>query len=441
MKGLITGLLMVAASVFLALLVKQDNGYVRMSFGEWTVETSLAFFLLLNIGVFVLLYLLVRLVARVWGVPGRLHHWQVRRDARQAQKALTRGLLELSEGQWKRAEKDLLRYVGSSETPLLNYLAAARSAQQQGADERRDHYLQLAQERVPAAEMAVGLTRAELQLDHEQLEQALNTLGQLREIAPRHPQVLRMLKEIYQRMGRWEALGQLLPELKRRKVIVPGEALRLEQELFRSLLGQAALSGGQRQLTAAWRALPVAARNNEGLVLLYANYLKERGAEEQVEALLLEAVNHHWSPALVALYGRVNGSDGARQLSRAETWLQEHPHDPVLLLALGRLCMRNRLWGKARSYLEASIGAEPSAEAYQDLGILLEQIGEQQQAISCFRAGLELSSGAPPPELPATLGPAGQADKAPELAQPTDSNPPKLEPGSCKRSHSHSTSS
>lgn len=427
MKGLIIGLLVVAASVFLALAVKQDNGYVLISFGNWTVEASLALVLLLNLVLFVLLYLLVRLTARVWSAPGRLRQWQAQRGVQRAQKALTRGLLELSEGQWKRAEKDLLRYAGLSETPLLNYLAAARAAQQQGADERRDHYLKLARERVPAAEMAVGLTRAELQLDHNELEQALKTLGQLREIAPRHPQVLAMLKEIYQRTGRWDELGKLLPVLKRRKVIPREEALRLELRLFRSLLDQAAISGENRQLAAAWRALPVAARNDEGLVILYASYLKELGEEEQVAALLLDAINNHWSPDLVALYGQVSGSDGAQQLSHTETWLQEYPHDPVLLLALGRLCIRNRLWGKARSYLEASIGAGPSAEAYRDLGILLEQIGEQSQALSCFRAGLELASGSSPPGLPAVPGPAGQIDGDQGIAYPEDINPPKLE--------------
>ncbi|HHH39493.1 MAG TPA: heme biosynthesis protein HemY [Sedimenticola sp.] len=424
MKTLFSGLLLVAVAVFLALLLKQDNGYVLFSFGEWTVEASLALFLLVDLLLFLLLYLSLRLLTRVWGMPARLRRWRERRDARRARKALTRGLLALSEGQWKRAERELVRYAAASETPLINYLAAARAAQQQGADGRRDRYLGLARERVPAAAMAVGLTRAELQLEQEQLEQALDTLEQLREIAPRHPQVLRLLKEIYQRLGRWEALGRLLPVLKRRKVVPAEELRRLEREVYRSLLDQAALAGGTHQLSVAWRALPASAREDEGLVLLYAGYLQEQGADGQAEKLLLEALGHHWSAELVALYGRVQGSDGARQLSRAEAWLERHPRDPVLLLTLGRLCLRNRLWGKARSYLEASIGAGPSVEAYRDLGLLLQQIGEASRAMACFRAGLELSTGSPPPPLPTAPGGVVGLEREPAAGQ---GEPPQLE--------------
>lgn len=62
----------------------------------------------------------------------------------------------------------------------------------------------------------------------------------------------------------------------------------------------------------------------------------------------------------------------------------------MLLLALGRLSLRNRLWGKARSYLEASIGASPRSAAYGELGRLLEQLGEQEAAREHYRKGLEL---------------------------------------------------
>jgi len=64
-------------------------------------------------------------------------------------------------------------------------------------------------------------------------------------------------------------------------------------------------------------------------------------------------------------------------------------------LVLGRLCLRSRLWGKARSYLETSIGVQPSPEAYQELGLLLEQMGELEQAMVHYRAGLELAANSP----------------------------------------------
>ena len=97
------------------------------------------------------------------------------------------------------------------------------------------------------------------------------------------------------------------------------------------------------------------------------------------------------------------------------------------MLTLGRLCLKSKLWGKARSYLEASIGAKPTTPAYHELGVLLERMGETERATACYKAGLELSSDMPLPELPETLGPAAKLEVAAGPQGPTDINPPKLE--------------
>ncbi len=424
MRLLFTALLFLVVAVVLALVVKEDNGYVLLGYGQWTVEGSLAFFLLVNAALFGLLYLLVRLLVGAWGAPARVRAWRERRGVNRARNELTRGLLELSEGDWKSAEKSLTRHAENSETPLLNYLAAARSAQQQGAHDKRDHYLQLAHESMPSADVAVGLTQAELQLDHEQYEHALATLMHLRQIAPRHTYVLKLLAELYERLGDWGQLQALLPELKKRRVVDKAELERLECAVFRNLLEQAASGEGVEKLVATWKGLSSAARANPQLAERYADLLVERERPDLAEAHLREAIAREWSEALVRRYGAVVGPDPAQQLATAERWLEGHPRSPELLLALGRLSLQNRLWGKARSYLEASLGIAPGADGYLELGVLLERMGERDKALASFRSGLELSRTLPLseiPDLPALVRPA--QDEGLEL--PTDINPPK----------------
>ena len=428
MKTLIIGLIMLAVSVALTLAVKQDNGYILLGYGDWTVEGSLALFLLLNLVLFAVLYLVVRFILRLWAVPGRVHDWREQRGTRRAQQALTQGLVELSEGNWKGAEKDLVRFASKSDTPLLNYLAAARSAQQQGAHDRRDQYLQLAHESMPSADIAVSLTQAELQLAHEQYEQGLATLKHLRSIAPKHTHVLKLLKELYQRLGEWQALYDLLPELKKRKVIDESEQRSLELNIFRSKLNQAAQDENPQALISSWRNMPMPVRNNEMITTVYANHLLNRKQFNQVEVLLREAVSRQWSNDLVELYGRVWAEDGVKQLATAEGWLKEDDRNSALLLTLGRLSLRNKLWGKARSYLEASIGIEPSVDAYRELGALLEKMDESGEALHYFKAGLNLLSDTPLSELPASLSANSPKLEGPDsLKTPPDVSPPKLQ--------------
>ena len=80
-------------------------------------------------------------------------------------------------------------------------------------------------------------------------------------------------------------------------------------------------------------------------------------------------------------------------------WQRSHPrawreHDYWclvefgLLLALGRMCARQRLWGKAQSYLEASLGLAQSQAAHLELARLLEQLGQTDAANQHYRAAV-----------------------------------------------------
>ena len=63
-----------------------------------------------------------------------------------------------------------------------------------------------------------------------------------------------------------------------------------------------------------------------------------------------------------------------------------------MLLAAGRACIRNELWGKARSYLESSLAIRPTPVAYHDLGQLMLQLDEKDAATLAFSRGLTLSN-------------------------------------------------
>jgi HemY protein len=307
--------------------------------------------------------------------------------------------VESAAGRWAQAEKTLLRLVDDADIPLLNYLAAARCAQQQGAHARRDRYLQLAHESTAGADLAVGLTQAELQLGHDQYEQALATLNHLRELAPAHNHVLGLLQLVYRRLGDWPRLRELLPELRKRRVLDEKALSELEIQLFHGLLEQAAASQQAERLGEAWAQVPKALRGRSRVLKPYIAALAERGQPEPAEPLLRAAIGKTWDEPLVRLYGLLVGPDPAKQLATAEAWLPDHTESAALLLTLGRLSLHNRLWGKARSYLEAAIEFGAGAEACRDLARLLESLGEAETARALYRKALEQSVG-PAPELP-----------------------------------------
>ena len=113
-------------------MVRQDSGYLYAAYGHWSLETSLAVFVLLELLAFGLLYLLIRTLVRLWSVPRRVQRWERRRAAERSRLNLVQGVLDMAEGRWSVAEKALLRQVEDSELALLSYLAAAHCADRQG---------------------------------------------------------------------------------------------------------------------------------------------------------------------------------------------------------------------------------------------------------------------------------------------------------------------
>lgn len=391
MKLLLLTLLVIAVAVGFTMLAQHDPGYFLASYGGWSVESSLSLFILALALGFALFYLFLRLLFGTLHIPTRLGYWRRHRRALRARSATNRGLLALAEGNWARAERSLSRFADSSDTPLLNYLGAARAAQKQGADGRRDNYLSQAFQSMPDAELAVGLTQAEVQLSSDQAEQALATLRHLRTIAPRHGYVLHLLRKIYERLECWEDLLEIMPELTRQHLLSAEQAEALNQRIYRHRLKQAA--GRLDTLQRCWDETPKALRNSAQLLHDYASQLIALGAHGEAEKQLHEFLKKQWDATLIRLYGRIKGDDPARQLATAEKWLKEYEHHPEQLLAAARIAFQNKLWGKGRSYLEASIGFEPRPESYCELGQLLDQLGENERASVCYRLGLELAAG------------------------------------------------
>ncbi len=56
------------------------------------------------------------------------------------------------------------------------------------------------------------------------------------------------------------------------------------------------------------------------------------------------------------------------------------------------MCLKNKLWGKARSYLEAVIETAPTPSAYLELAKLCELTQAPLEAQAFYKAGLMLAA-------------------------------------------------
>ncbi len=369
---------------------KQDLGILQLSFAEYELKTNL---LVSGAALLAGLFCILAIIQLFTWLQRIIDYFGSQRQQRlteKARNALSSGLIELAEGRFDKAEKLLLQQVDHNDNALLAYLAAARAAQQQGAHERRDAYLRKAHTNTPTAEIAIGLTKAELQLTHSQYEQALATLTHLYELSPKHAYVLHLLGKTYQQLSDWEKLRDILKDIKQLNLLPSTKILKLEIETWCGLLNDPVVSKNYDSLNTLWQDVPDNLKQLPEITEYYANLLINAGATNQAEELLRNFLDSNWHESTIMLYSELNVQVENTPLETAEKWLQDHQHNAYLLLALGKMCMTQALWGKARHYFEASLSASPMPVTYLQLAHLLDNhMKEHSLAQQYYRLGLE----------------------------------------------------
>ncbi|MGH8533378.1 MAG: heme biosynthesis HemY N-terminal domain-containing protein [Gammaproteobacteria bacterium] len=389
MRSLFLCLLVLLVAVIVAQVSSEDPGFVVIGYHGRLLRTSVNFSVFLLGLLAVTLYLLLRVLAKLWSAPRRLFDWSHTQRSGKAQKALVNGVMALAEGNWERAEGTFSRNAATSEYPLVHYLAAAQAAHSQRAWTRRDEYLRLAEETDPQAQLAVGLTEAELQLQQGQWERAKATLLRLRAINSSHPRVLKLSLRLLTQIQDWRQLLDLLPALRQRKICSAEEILARQIDAHAGLLANAQNADA---LADAWSRIPNTLRRHLAIIEVYAACAQAFGQGSRAIPLIQKALKSDWDPALVKRYGLMPSEDLAAQINAAEKWLGSHGDDATLLLSLGRLCFKSELWGKACYYLEACIKRNPAPEAYWLLAETLDHIGDPDRATEHRRLGLEMAT-------------------------------------------------
>ena len=385
-----------AAVTLFGVPIAAHKGYVLIAFQGFRYESSLWAFVALVLVLWLLVYLL-RLFLRLLATYGGLvNPWSRLHRSRRVRLASEQGFLDLAEGRWARALRHLKRAAQNEPQPLNYYLGAARAANHLEQYQDSDALIEEALDRQPGAELAIALTHAELQLARGQTREATDTLQAMRSRHPHHHLVLRRLQQLYLQVGDWSALLGLLPELRKDKALGSAELSELERQAWCGRLkqiGEPAAEDGPVALAAlrqAWQSMPSALRQEPVLLAGYAEQLRLLGAEGEAEELLRGALQQRFDSRLVRLYGLLHGQDSARQLQVAEGWLKRHPEDAGLLLTLGRLCVHDQLWGKAKGYLESSLAFERHLETCVELARLLAKLGEVERSNELFQEGLGL---------------------------------------------------
>jgi HemY protein len=387
MRGLLWFLAVATAAVALALFARYQGGYVLVVTPPWRVEISLVLFIIALLALFAALYSFTRFASGMLRMPATVAGYRARQREQRGMTALRGAWQSFFEGRYRRAEKLAAQAYALDESPGVSALLAARAAHSMRDRDRRDLWLTRA-ENVPDEDRNANLaTRAELLLDERRYEEARDALRELAGHGPKHVATLRLQLRAAQGLQDWDEVLRLVRVLEKKQALAPEIAQQLHTTALVLNIGRK--SRDAESLESFWRSLPAAERTRGRVALAAARHFVRLGGCLQAHAIVREALEREWDPALVLLYGECRADDALERLSHAETWLRERPRDAALLLTLGRLCAQRELWGKAQSYFAASLSEQPSRAAHLELARLADRHGDLEGAAAHFRAAAD----------------------------------------------------
>ena len=389
MRFALWSIVLAAVAVGIALFARHSTGYVVIVSAPYRIELSLNLLVFLVLAGYLAFYALARLISTLAAIPARVSAYRAERQLSKMRQALNDALLAFFQGRYASAEKSAAAALTGDETKGVAAIIAARSAHELGRFTERERFLDHAKGSAPDVDQARLTTLADLLVSQERYEEALAVLNDLSARDSRNLRLLRLKLQAEQAMRNWDEVLATLAALAKLGGLGPAEAATARRAAHLGNLNRKAQDA--LALASYWKQLPAEVRVDAALAATAARYHLALGGTAEAQAIIEQALEREWSSSLVALYGESAGSDALPQIERAEKWLRGHARDPALLLALGKLCMRQGLWGKAQSYIEASLALEATHDGHMTLAALMERIGRPQEAILHFRRSAELA--------------------------------------------------
>lgn len=397
MRSLLWLLTLAALAIGVAMLGRLTDGYVLWVVPPWRAEVSLNLFVLLQIAVLIILYLLLRGIFITLNLPRVVAEFHARRAHQRDERAAAEALRLFWEGRYsstlKSAEKvgshDPTQELGAGGAAAGVAALVGMKAAHALRDPERIAAWEARAEEMDAAGWRTARLMAVIRIaldarDYATAAEALEELGpqERRQIAAQ-----RLALRLAQGRGDWPELLRLARQLEKHKALTPEQAQPLRLHAHHGMLDE--LGDDPAQLMRHWDSMSSADRLDPRLARRAAAALASAGACAENARLIEDYLDEHWESLLLESYANCPGGDALARIAHCEKWLHGHPNDASLLLALGRLCAQRQLWGKAQSYCEASLAIEPNCAAHIELARLFDRLERPDDANRHYRAAAQ----------------------------------------------------
>ncbi|PIJ50775.1 protoheme IX biogenesis protein HemY [Erwinia sp. OLTSP20] len=383
--------LLLLAGIILGPMLAGHQGYVLIQTDSWNIETSVTGLVIILLISLVVILLVEWLLRRLFKTGNRTHGWFKGRKRSRAKKQTQIALMKLAEGDYKQVEKLMSSHADHAEQPVVNYLLAAEAAQQRGDEIRANQHLERAAELAENDRLPVEITRVRIQLSRNEDHAARHGVDKLLEVAPRHPEVLRLAEQAYIRTGAWASLLDILPALEKNNLADDTQLDALQKQAWLGLINQAMADNGSEGLKQWWQNQRRKTRQDMTLQVAVAEHLIACNDHQAAEEIVLDGLKRQYDERLILLMPKLKNGETERLEKTLRQQIKQHGATPLLWSTLGQLLMQHGDWQQASEAFREALKQRPDAYDYAWLADTLDRLHKPQEAAQMRRDGLLLT--------------------------------------------------
>ncbi|WP_042861445.1 protoheme IX biogenesis protein HemY [Dickeya sp. NCPPB 3274] len=379
------------AGIVVGPMLAGHQGYVLIQTDNYNIETSVTGLVIMLV-LFLLAFLAVEwLLRRVFRTGARTRGWFIGRKRTRARQQTKAALLKLTEGDYLQVEKLLTRNADHAEQPVVNYLLAAEAAQQRGDEFRTRQYLERAAEIADTHQLPVDITRVRIQLARNEDHAARHGVDRLLEVAPRHPEVLRLAEQAFLRTHAYSALLDILPAMRKTRLHDESHLDELQQRATIGLMDQAMAEGGSEGLKQWWKNQPRKVRQALPMQVAMAERLIVCDDHITAQDIIVDGLKQQFDYRLVQLIPRLNAGQPEPLEKLLRQRLKQHSDDALLHSTLGQLLAKHGEWQQASDAFAAALALRPDAYDYAWCADAFDRLKRPEDAARMRRDGLLLT--------------------------------------------------
>ena len=293
----------------------------------------------------------------------------------------------MSKGNFIKAERKLRSISSEKLLPIDTYLTGFSAAHYTKDQTLRSDWLAKSLDAYPNLECYINLRDAQLLVESEQYDQAKQVLETILKIDPKNTSALRLIVLLYSEISIHGSMIQYL-----QAILDHGNLNEASKESLifslQTLLNE--LKDNQGLFEKTWLMIPKELKNHPKLLACKYRSMMNNDQHEVTEKELRKLIPKTWNADLIRMYGLLKSPDVLTLSKRADLWSEQRPRDTNLWLLSSHLAKRDGLWSKAKQCMERSIEYLPTADKYNELGLIFLELGQKEDAVEALHNAKDL---------------------------------------------------